>query len=754
MHLRLFAAAGIALALLSGCSDDEPSHPSGTGAGGGGGGGAGGPSGGGGSGGCEVLDVSLTQIYRYTDAYFSVQAQVSPETQGAYRTLAVLEMYSNGWPSPDLPPLETGTFDLGDAPNDRYETCQHCVTVITPDASEVPTRTFFQKSGSIELTKLHAFYPSIAVGKVTDVTLAEVEMNDDGTWETVPGGACFTIPSWSFDTRPVNGIPCEKAEDCGNTTMQVCSPDTKKCSDYECLMTFDLLCPEGELCLTQAPGEVSIGACYKQCTPFTSGDCGAKEACVALDPVQQVGVCRPLGDGELGEACDEPDVSTGCEAGALCAGVPATCEKVCSYLTKHPGCPDGRLCGLHNVCLPPESGDPAAIGGACQAGWVPYRDCGADDEAFRGLCMSLYPEETVEHCQRTCRTAGDDCPSGDYCASIFDNNNIGICWKIPVCGDGELDPLNEVCDDGNDASGDGCAGDCDAAEFDVLCGAAEPLVLDADITGTTKGGPTGYGGSCELYIVVPSKTFTFDVPGPGRLSLRLDSNKNLDLLVVGDCADPHGTEIACQSSPDKPEVLELDFDTTPSGPVMIVVRGNTIPDVGAFTLRASFTPAVCGDGVAVGPEVCDDGNTISGDGCSGDCLTIEWPEVCAGLPTLSTTSPNTGNTATAPNLNNTDGNCTAWSGSGGEVMYRYVAPNAGTLTLHVDETDADLALYVTDGCDAATEATLLACSNGGFPPAGYEELSVNLAAGQLVTVVADTFFAGSGGPFSLTATFQ
>lgn len=750
---------GCTMALLVGCSDADLAPPqgpgtTGAGAGGTGSGAAGGAGGQGGEGGCPELDVSLTQIYRYTDAAFSVQANVSPGAQGAYRTLAVIELYDD-WSSPGLPPLEPGSFDLATAPNDAYATCQHCVTVITPDSSEIPTRTFFQTGGSIELTKYDPFDPHIAAGKLTDVKLAEVTQKEDGTWEALPGGGCFEIPSWSFDTTPVDGIPCEKAEDCANTALQVCSPKTSTCAPYECLFTFDILCPEGETCIAQVPSEISIGACYQACTPLASGECPAGNECIPIDPVQKYGICRPVGDGAPGEACTEPDISTGCEAGNVCAGVPAACERVCPYLTPDPGCPEGRLCSLSNVCLPLASGDTAAIDEVCQPSWVPYRSCAADGEAFRGLCMSLYPEETVEHCERMCRMVGGDgdCPSGEYCAGIFSNADVGICWKVPVCGDGELDPLNEICDDGNTASGDGCTGDCDAAEFDVLCNLAEPLDLDVDIASTTEGGPTGYGGSCELYIVVPSKTFAFDVPGPGRLTLGLTSDDNLDLLVLGDCADPNGSELACRSTPDSPEVLDVDFAAAPSGPVMVVVRGAAIPAVGPFTLHAAFTPAICGDGIVVGPEVCDDGNAIDGDGfCSGDCLAPDWPEICAGLPTLSTASPNTGDTASAPDLNDTDGYCT-W-GTGGEVTFRYVAPGDGTLTLHIDETAHNFAVYVLDGCGAATEATLLSCANAGFPPGSSEDLAVPLVAGQEVTVVVDTVDPDDGGPFSLGATFQ
>ncbi|MBK9259551.1 MAG: hypothetical protein IPM54_06895 [Polyangiaceae bacterium] len=730
------------MALLAGCSDKPPRPPNDN------------TGGSGGNGGCTTLDLSLTQIYRYTDAHFAIQANAAPGAEDAYQTLAVLELY-NEWSSPSLPPLATGNFDLTAAPNDNYGTCQHCVTVITPDSSEIPTRTFFQTGGSIDLTKLDPDDSAVAAGKLTDVTLSEVQRKADGTWEAVPGGSCYVIPSWSFDTTPVDGIPCEKAEDCGNTARQVCSPKTKTCTPYECLFTFDVLCPEGEMCVAQVPSENSIGACYKACTPLASGECDAGSECIAIDPVQKYGVCRPVGEGKLGETCDEPDISTGCEAGNLCTGVPAECQKTCAFLTPNPGCPDGSVCSLSNVCLPPESGDPAPIGGECQPSWVPYRGCGADGDAFRGLCLALYPEDTVEQCHRMCRMADADCPTGEYCAGIFSNTNVGMCWKIPVCGDGVLDPLNEVCDDGNAVSGDGCGGDCKVAEFDVLCKAAEPLPLDKDIQSTTEGAPTGYGGSCETYIVVPSKTFNVDVPGPGRLSLDLASNSSadLDLLVVGDCADPNGSELACKSSGISPEKLDLDFAEKPNGPVMVVVRGNTIPDVGPFTLRASFTPAICGDGIAVGPEVCDDGNTMQGDGfCSADCLSPDWPAVCGNREVLSTSSPNVGNTASAPNVNNADGYCTYETG--GEVMYRFVAPKDGTLKLHVKETDANFALYVLDACGAATEGTLLSCANTGWPPESTENLEVSLVAGKEVTVVVDTVVPSSGGAFSLDATFE
>ena len=43
--------------------------------------------------------------------------------------------------------------------------------------------------------------------------------------------------------------------------------------------------------------------------------------------------------------------------------------------------------------------------------------------------------------------------------------------------------------------------------------------------------------------------------------------------------------------------------------------------LGTFTIipNCTTTPAVCGDGIVETGETCDDGNTVSGDGCSSTC---------------------------------------------------------------------------------------------------------------------------------------
>jgi cysteine-rich repeat protein len=49
-------------------------------------------------------------------------------------------------------------------------------------------------------------------------------------------------------------------------------------------------------------------------------------------------------------------------------------------------------------------------------------------------------------------------------------------------------------------------------------------------------------------------------------------------------------------------------------------------------------PPVCGDGVAAGTEECDDGGTMSGDGCSSTCQLENTSALCAGVATVAGTS--------------------------------------------------------------------------------------------------------------------
>lgn len=766
MAMRSFAwalSAGLVLLVASACDDSEDPRPSPSGTttstGGSAGTGGSGAEGAGGEGGapgpCAVLTPMDTMIELYSSAIFALSARVGVEIEGYAKTRLNLELYPSG---NDFP--QPGTFDLSIAPDDSYATCEHCVLLVAYDKSGQPRRAFFQDSGTMTVTKFDAESWGVAAGEASDVRLVEVTQNLDGSWNVVPGGQCFDLPTWSFDTTVVDGGPCERAEDCPNEAVQICDVESKTCQPGECSLFGDPpYCDEGYRCMSQYGAFIdreeagpAIGACYPTCqpgAPGSAGDCATGSMCFPLDATQTTGVCLMTGGPALGEACTLPDVVSGCAAGAVCTGEPPTCQAVCNYLTETSDCPSGAYCSAMNVCEPLDVGDVAPVGALCAPGTATLTDCGPEGDAFRGLCFRLFETEEDSTCARTCRTADPDCPAGLSCIGVFTNPHVGICADPGACGDGKLDLLGaEVCDDGNTESGDGCASDCASAELGPLCAVATPLVPGAVVVDTNEGGVTGYTSLCDPFIANPSRTFSFLPPAPGELTLKLTSLRELGVSVLADCQDS-GSELGCRMN-DGDDVLHVNFATVPAQPVLIVVRGQTPLETGLFILQSSFVAATCGDGLMSGPEACDDQNQLGGDGCAADCSAIEWPELCAGLPPIEHGDLVDGTLDGAFRFFDLTQMCSYESGN--DRAFTFVAPSAGELTVDLTSED-DLVLFVRDGCGPIDQETYLACGN--WAQAGETESStVSLTAGQVVTVVVDGFTREDAGPFTLTATFS
>lgn len=178
--------------------------------------------------------------------------------------------------------------------------------------------------------------------------------------------------------------------------------------------------------------------------------------------------------------------------------------------------------------------------------------------------------------------------SGDGCSATCEPEDTG------ECGDGALDS-GEVCDDGNLLGGDGCSAACNS---DETCGNG---VLDTSIFEACDDGNTEAGDGC-------SPTCRSEgVCGDGVS----DGGEACD---DGNTADGDGCSAICHSDEtcgnsivDEPVGESCDDGNTDSG------DGCSDMCVGE----------VCGNGQIDGDEVCDDGNTTGGDGCSADCAAID-----------------------------------------------------------------------------------------------------------------------------------
>ncbi len=162
-----------------------------------------------------------------------------------------------------------------------------------------------------------------------------------------------------------------------------------------------------------------------------------------------------------------------------------------------------------------------------------------------------------------------------------------------------------------------------------------------------------------------------------------------------------------------------------------------------------FGGAVCGDSLLQAPEECDDGNTVSGDGCSSNCLieTLAPEDECPGV-TLALSPAGAGSESasvagdTTGLFHDVSGSC--GGGSGADAIYVVTPSYTGSMTVSLNAA-FDTLLYVGTSCGGSDQG----CSNN--PGLGNESIQLPVVAGTAYTVVVDTA-AGGPGTFTLTAT--
>lgn len=175
----------------------------------------------------------------------------------------------------------------------------------------------------------------------------------------------------------------------------------------------------------------------------------------------------------------------------------------------------------------------------------------------------------------------------------------------PGCGD-QILAETEACDDGNTASGDGCAGNCATTEPGFSCAQPGQACLPIAVCGdAVKAGSEqcddgnvfdgdGCSARCRIEIGfkcegAPTTACTPTVCGDGL-------REGAESCDDGNSQPFDGCSERCIAEPN-------------------CVAGS-----------ATGCTSSCGDGLVIGEE-CDDGNSIDGDGCSSTC-TIENGFMC------------------------------------------------------------------------------------------------------------------------------
>ncbi len=246
--------------------------------------------------------------------------------------------------------------------------------------------------------------------------------------------------------------------------------------------------------------------------------------------------------------------------------------------------------------------------------------------------------------------------AGTYYVSVEDYQNNGtiaayvldIQIRNPGCGNGWLDGADQ-CDDGNTMSGDGSSSTCQyegAAEAEpnnssatatVLRGAADPLE-------TSRWGSLSTTTDLDYYsIVVPANHSVFaevsdgNMGCPNNAELRLYGTNGTTSLVL-DTADGPGN--CGQIAP----VRDTAARFLAAGTYYLRVSGTGGSAI--YQVMVRIVPPSCGDNFLTGAETCDDGNAVSGDGCSATC-TIEGNAEVEPNNTAATATPVLTGTVTA-----------------------------------------------------------------------------------------------------------
>ena len=185
-----------------------------------------------------------------------------------------------------------------------------------------------------------------------------------------------------------------------------------------------------------------------------------------------------------------------------------------------------------------------------------------------------------ERCGNGIVDAGEQCDdgntaNGDGCSAL-----CTIEIPNPVCGNNIVEPP-ETCDDGNTINGDGCSSVCRTEGGGPVCGNG---ILEAGEQ--CDDGNQVSGDGCNAFC----QREPFCGNGIPETGEQCDD---------GNAINGDGCSTQCQ----------LDGGST------CFRLWTTV-----FCADGVFACVVCGNNMVEPPEQCDDGNLMSGDGCSATCM--------------------------------------------------------------------------------------------------------------------------------------
>jgi len=242
----------------------------------------------------------------------------------------------------------------------------------------------------------------------------------------------------------------------------------------------------------------------------------------------------------------------------------------------------------------------------------------------------------------------DNKTNGDGCNALC---QIEANWKCPTpgqpcvdqrkCGNGVL-TSDETCDDGNTKDGDGCSGDCNTIEDGFECRVpgrpCTPICGDSKLKGSEAcdDGNANDGDGCSSTCQIEPGA---DCPTVGQACV---------VAVCGNGKTEKNEQCDCGNDPANPPKgcpgQNGLFYGDGTGCSKTCTKEPSCHDSSGHNQACS---TACGDGNIDPGEDCDDGNTNDGDGCSSSCK-VEGGFTCSPKPKTDAEPcklpANTGNT--------------------------------------------------------------------------------------------------------------
>jgi cysteine-rich repeat protein len=358
---------------------------------------------------------------------------------------------------------------------------------------------------------------------------------------------------------------------------------------------------------------------------FLGGELSCNTACDGLDTSGcNADVC---GDGEITgmEDCEGTDLNSYTCQDLNFDGGDLSCNN-CSFDDSGctTGCTDNCTAEDDTQC----TGD---VLGTCTVGadgcldWVDT-DCTTmsqicDDGGATALC--------ADNCTSNCTTLGDtECIDANNLNTCTDSGNGCMNWTASTCTGGTCDDTTPPAACATDGTGDSCL---DAIVLSTFPAQFTGTDITADFptdnhdfnSGTDCSGTTSSG-------MHPEAVFRVDLAAGDTLIVSEHTNLDAVLhIVAADVTDCLVTT-QCLDSTDGGETTGINYEATGSETVYVVIEPwSSAPSSVEYDLLIQLIPTVCGDGIVSSAETCDDGNTVSGDGCSDDCATVEAGYQCA-----------------------------------------------------------------------------------------------------------------------------